>query len=83
MLADFRGEHDLATELFSSAINRDILLLSVAIGHVMDQRGLSGEQAWLEVGIEFWTRVVPTDGLPTAEMSTPQLLTWWSTGETR
>lgn len=82
ILADLRGEHDLATDLFASAINRDILLLSVAISHVMNQRGLSGEQAWLEVGIEFWARVAPEGGMPAAAEGAPQLLTWWRTGET-
>lgn len=81
MLADFRGEHDLATELFASAVNRDVMLLTVAIEHVMAVRGVSGDQAWLEVGAEFWNRIVPEGSAAAAAQSTPQLLSWWTSGE--
>ncbi len=81
MLADSRGEPDLATELFASAVNRDILLIAVAISHVMQTRGVTGDEAWLEVGIEFWTRVVPPESVAATATSTPQLLSWWSSGD--
>lgn len=82
MLADYRGEHELAAELFASADNRDIMLLSVAVAHVMETRGLTGDDAWMEVGIEFWTRIVPSDSVAATATSTPQLMRWWSSGKT-
>lgn len=82
VLADFRGEPELANELFTSAVNRDILLLTVAIAHVMASRGVTGDEAFLEVGLEFWTRVVPPDSVAATATSTPQLMRWWVSGET-
>lgn len=81
MLADYRSEPELADDLFASAVTSNIMLLAVVIAHAMDRRGLTGDAAWAEVGIEFWTRIVPPDSVAATATSTPQLLRWWTSGQ--
>jgi hypothetical protein len=79
LLADYRGEHDLAAELFATAANRDLQLVALTVEHLLEQRGLSTDDDWLSVAAELWTRVVP-EGARAHALSTANLVSWWSSG---
>ncbi|MEM7141325.1 MAG: BTAD domain-containing putative transcriptional regulator [Actinomycetota bacterium] len=78
LLADFRGETDLAADLFATANNRDLNMVAFTVEHEMNKRGLSGDEAWLELAAEQWTRIVPEDARKDRATTTADLVEWWS-----
>lgn len=81
LLADFRGEPDLAADLFANANNRDFTLIAFTVEHLLNKRGQSGDEAWLTTAAELWTRVVPEGTRSSRARTTSMLLDWWSGSE--
>ena len=79
LLADFRGEHDLANELLETTANRDFVLLGFTIEHRLEQRGQTSDEDWLALATEFWSRVVPDD-MHAGATSVADLLERWQSG---
>ncbi len=80
LLADFRGEHELAAQLLDTPITRYVLLASVVIDHVARARGMHDNEGLQKVAIELWTRNFPEETQAGAAMTTQDLVSWWSSG---
>jgi hypothetical protein len=82
LLADFRGDHELAEELLATPITHQALLATVVIEHVARMRGRHGEAGWRKTALELLTRVLPDDtgGGRGGAGVTPELVSWWASG---
>lgn len=80
VLADLRGEHELAAELLATPVTRHLLLATVVVEHVAASRGLRTDAERVGVAIELWTRVFPEGVRRGDATSIAELNAWWSTG---
>ncbi len=83
LLADFRGEHELADQLLTTPITHYVLLASFVIDHVARARGMHDDEGLKAVAIELWTRNFPNETRSGVARTTQELLSWWVTGGTQ
>lgn len=82
LLADYRGDHELADDLLATSLPVNALLAVVLIEHVARKRGREGEAGWVQTAIELLSRALPDDPEERYGGATglPELVAWWAEG---
>lgn len=82
LLADYRGDHELADDLLATSLPVNPLLAVVLIEHVARKRGREGEAGWVQTAIELLSRALPDDPQARHGGTTglPELVAWWAEG---
>ena len=83
LLADFRGEHELADELLATPLPGNPLIATIVIEHEALKRGRDDEAGWLLTAAELISRAVPDDPVGARDITAaiPVLVEWWAAGD--
>ena len=83
LLADFRGEHELAAELLATPLPGNPLIATIVIEHEALKRGRDDEAGWLLTAAELISRAVPDDPVGARDITAaiPVLVEWWAAGD--